>query len=306
MKALSRTLTTCTAAAALLLATAGVAQAYDPDAPANDVAEAITAVAPGVTDVLAIAQADGTFVSTSGESAVTVPLDPSEPVEMTRTAPDAPDITVTLPGLVGADEARQAEDGTLVYTSDDDASLAVQPLADGSTRFLSVLENKNAPERYDYRFDGIELELLDDGSVVASENGVPAGIIAPAWARDAAGTAVPTHFEVSGDTLTQVVDHSARGFEYPITADPWWGRQYKLSSVSANRLSALAYGGGGTAAIVAAVCSGTIVGLPCGAVAGVGAGVLAIGGAALSWCNAAGRGININVFWNGWVTCTSR
>lgn len=87
MKALSRTLTTCTAAAALLLATAGVAQAYDPDAPANDVAEAITAVAPGVTDVLAIAQADGAFVSTSGESAVIIPRNPSEPVEMTRTAP---------------------------------------------------------------------------------------------------------------------------------------------------------------------------------------------------------------------------
>ena len=118
MKALSRTLTTCTAAAALLLATAGVAQAYDPDAPANDVAEAITAVAPGVTDVLAIAQADGAFVSTSGESAVIIPRNPSEPVEMTRTAPDAPDITVTLPGLVGTDEARQAEDGTLVVGLD--------------------------------------------------------------------------------------------------------------------------------------------------------------------------------------------
>ena len=65
MKALSRTLTTCTAAAALLLATAGVAQAYDPDAPTNDVAEAITAVAPGASDVLATAQANAEKFATA-------------------------------------------------------------------------------------------------------------------------------------------------------------------------------------------------------------------------------------------------
>lgn len=306
LKTLSRTLTTSVVAAALVLGTAGLAQAADPNAPATDVAETIAAAAPDAAPVLDSTRSAEAFAAGSGTSTVAVPLDAADPVTITSTDPSVTDLAVTLPNLSGTDDARQAEDGTLVYTSDDDVSLAVQPLADGSTRFLSVLENKSAPERYDYTFDGLILELQDDGSVLVSRDGTSAGIIAPAWARDATGASVATHFEVHGDTLTQVVEHTSRKFEYPITADPWWGLQYKLSSVSANRLSALAYAGGGVAAVTAAVCSGTIVGLPCGGVAGVAAGILAIGGAAISWCNAAGRGININVFWNGWVTCTSR
>lgn len=43
-----------------------------------------------------------------------------------------------------------------------------------------------------------------------------------------------------------------------------------------------------------------------GAAYGVAAGLLVIGSAAVQWCNANGRGININVAWNGWVWCTSR
>ncbi|WP_102510011.1 hypothetical protein [Sanguibacter massiliensis] len=214
-------MTTCVASTALLVASAGLAQAYDPDAPATEVAEAIAAVAPEAGAVLEAASAGDGFEAQVGEATVVVPEDASTPVSLTSTDPAGPDLTVALPDLAGADTVRQADDGTLVYTSDDDASLAVQPLADGSTRFLSVLENENAPERYDYTFEGFDLALQEDGSVLVLDGEEPVGMLAAPWATDAEGVSVPTRYEVEGSTLTQVVDHASGGFGYPVTADPW-------------------------------------------------------------------------------------
>lgn len=56
-------------------------------------------------------------------------------------------------------------------------------------------------------------------------------MIDASWALDANGKPVPTHYEVNGTTLTQVVEHAA-GTAYPVVADPsywpavisWWSR----------------------------------------------------------------------------------
>jgi hypothetical protein len=40
------------------------------------------------------------------------------------------------------------------------------------------------------------------------------------WATDAAGRSVPTHYELDGDVLVQVVEHQSGEFSYPIIADP--------------------------------------------------------------------------------------
>ncbi|WP_315636676.1 MULTISPECIES: hypothetical protein [Microbacterium] len=47
----------------------------------------------------------------------------------------------------------------------------------------------------------------------------------PAWAKDAAGNDVPTHYELAGNTLTQVVEHEelTEG-QYPVVADPAYRR----------------------------------------------------------------------------------
>ena len=43
------------------------------------------------------------------------------------------------------------------------------------------------------------------------------------WAKDAVGTAVSTHFETDGESLTQVVDHQTNtAVAYPVVADPIW------------------------------------------------------------------------------------
>ena len=43
------------------------------------------------------------------------------------------------------------------------------------------------------------------------------------WAYDANGNSVPTHFEVSGNKLTQVVEPTSET-AYPIVSDPDWGK----------------------------------------------------------------------------------
>lgn len=64
--------------------------------------------------------------------------------------------------------------------------------------------------------DGGFIEIID-------KRGEYVGGVAPAWAKDANGTQVPTRYEINGSTLTQIVDHTSGGFAYPIVADPWLG-----------------------------------------------------------------------------------
>ena len=182
----------------------------------------------------------------------------STPVSLTSTDQALPDLTVALPDLAGADAVRQADDGTLVYTSEDDASLAVQPLADGSTRFLSVVENENAPERYEYTFEGFDLVLLEDGSVLVLDGEGPVGVVAAPWATDANGVPVPTGYEVGGSTLTQIVEHVGGGLAYPIAADPslsfGWGTYLNMYGWELRTLATALIGLGGVG--VVATCSG--------------------------------------------------
>ncbi|MFT4123896.1 MAG: hypothetical protein QM635_08695 [Microbacteriaceae bacterium] len=68
------------------------------------------------------------------------------------------------------------------------------------------------------------IEALPTVSTVTVTEIEPIATINKAWAVDATGAQVPTHYEIEGTTLTQVVvaGSSAR---YPITADPsvvWW------------------------------------------------------------------------------------
>ena len=178
-------------------------------------------------------------------------------VEISNADPAVPDVGIDLPELSGSSAAQEASDGTLVYTSDgDDASLAIQAAADGSTRFLSILESRDAPERYEYTFDGVDLQLLDDGSVLTTHRGAIVGVIQAAWALDANGSPVPTHYEVEGSTLTQVVSHRQGEYAYPVTADPTlsfgWRMYWTLSATEQRYLTVAGAAGGG-----GALCSAT-------------------------------------------------
>jgi hypothetical protein len=46
------------------------------------------------------------------------------------------------------------------------------------------------------------------------------GYVSPPWAVDSRGVKVPTHYQLNGNQLTQVVDHASRNVTYPVVADP--------------------------------------------------------------------------------------
>lgn len=63
-----------------------------------------------------------------------------------------------------------------------------------------------------------------DGSIAATDSaGALIGGISPAWAMDASGTPVPTHYELPEEQVTQVVDTGATTV-FPVVADPWLGK----------------------------------------------------------------------------------
>lgn len=253
------------AALAISVAGVGTAQAADPDAPANPVAEQIAKVAPN-------ADSENRLSADVADVHTEIPSNAAAPVTIGSSSPGVPDLTVRLPKLDNLGAALRADDGTVVYESGSDASLAIQTFADGGTRFLSVLENNEADSRYDYRFEGTDLKLEEDGSASILLEGEDIGTVDAPWAYDANGNEVPTHFEVSDETLTQVISHEKGNFEYPIVADPkvthtWWNQ-----TVYFNKMETGVIAGGSTIAAILlakvpfvggilAAGAGTLVGL---------------------------------------------
>lgn len=96
--------------------------------------------------------------------------------------------------------------------------------ADGSVQVTTVIADATAPTRYEYGFPGATSLVQGERTVaILGASGEFLGGVAAPWAVDAAGAAVPTHFEIAGTTLVQVVDHQSGEFQYPIVADPWLG-----------------------------------------------------------------------------------
>ena len=98
---------------------------------------------------------------------------------------------------------------------------------DSGVQILTTISNRNAPTRYSYDVSlrpGQAFELLEGGGAsVVNPDGSIELVAAPAWARDSQGREVPSHFEVGGNALVQVIDHASNSdLSYPIVADPIW------------------------------------------------------------------------------------
>lgn len=140
--------------------------------------------------------------------------------EMSIDADGVPEVTLGLP-TVGAGQVvgeALAADGV-----HEQVDVVARPTADG-VQALLLIDGPSAPQRYPFPVDvgGVpaHLTLTPNGSIEIrrSASAAPVAIVTPAWAVDAVGASVPTHFEVHGSTLVQVVDH--QGAAYPVTADP--------------------------------------------------------------------------------------
>ena len=132
---------------------------------------------------------------------------------------------IRLPFSASAAAPAQIASGIIAYENKN-ATVTV-PIAktDGSLQLATVIENPEAPSNYDYQFTLPKgSKIVEVGAGLALMDGPKfLGAIAAPWAKDANGRDVPTHYEVTGTTITQVVDHLSQRFTYPIVADPWLG-----------------------------------------------------------------------------------
>lgn len=262
---------------------------------------------PGVGAHLLASDEVSAAIADHGEGyEVRVPVEAAQPI--TVLSPEH-EVEIGIPVDPSVEGVLEDTGATVFHDQEANVSVVVEPTTDGGVRQSFVLEGPTSETSFSVPVEltaGATLQLEADGSVSArTHEGELFGGFAAPWAVDAEGNDIATSFAVTDEGLVQEVEIT-ENTAFPVVADPWWGIQYKISSKSANRLAALLNGGAGVSGIVAAICGGSIVGIPCGVAYGVAAGLLAIGGAVVSWCNSKGKGININKPWVGPIYCTSR
>lgn len=133
-------------------------------------------------------------------------------------------------GLLAAQDAvavSVSHSGVEVIDNGNNSSTVPLHREDGSLQVVFVIQAPDAPATYSIDVDlpeGVVLTQESDGALLASAaDGQLVLGVAPAWAFDAAGTAVPTRYVVEGSEITQVVEHASGDYQYPISADPWLG-----------------------------------------------------------------------------------
>lgn len=130
---------------------------------------------------------------------------------------------IGLPFAASAGAGVSTAPGTVTYDNKNSTSSVVLVHDTGSVQVATVIEDPNAPTRYDYPIgvpEGAHLELQDGiVSVIDDVSTEVLGTFAAPWAKDASGQDVPTRYELNGNTLTQIVDHNS-SVAYPVVADP--------------------------------------------------------------------------------------
>ncbi len=156
------------------------------------------------------------FTAAVGGGTLEIPRDSDDAVTASG---DGTSVSLSLP----TDDASATKvGGTVVYDGQTDASdFAVQAIPDG-VRALVSINDASAPRRYAFPISGdvARIDQQADGSLVLFDpTGNELGKIDAPWATDANGNSVPTHFEVNGTTVVQVVDFTSQT-AFPVKADP--------------------------------------------------------------------------------------
>lgn len=210
------------AATALILGVVSVGTASAEDSPVEEIAVLISQVAPDAGPLAETSFTADHVIAEADGAKIEVPLVADESLTLTK---DGSTIEVTLPAEITTDRGHVANDGTIVYPSEDDsASSAVQVFEDGAVRIQTVLFDSGAPHEFTYKFGDLVPVLREDGGADLIDRtavGVEAavGSVDSPWALDADGHPVQTRYEVVDGTLVQVVE-ADESTAYPIVADP--------------------------------------------------------------------------------------
>lgn len=156
-----------------------------------------------------------------GDGAIEVPSQPEEGIKFTDD--DGSQLEVALPFSGRAESAVAIDDGVVVFPGEGSSSTVI--VSEGGVQMLTTIDDEDAPTRYEYGLTleaGQTMDLRGDDVVIVSADGTVELTVAPAWAVDANGDSVPTEYEIAGDTLIQVIEHSEVDAAYPVVADPIW------------------------------------------------------------------------------------
>jgi hypothetical protein len=193
----------------------GVAHASSDRVTAREATAALATVGDLLTDTT------DTSTSTATDAVVT------DTVAIPRRAADGVEfngLTIGLPGAADDAPAVTLDAGTVVYPSPGRYANAVQATDDGGVRALVVIEHAGAPTEYRFPITGAtHLSANPDGTISVHRDDTHLATVAPPWARDRNGAAVPTDYRIDGTTITQTIHHT--GAAFPVVADPKisWG-----------------------------------------------------------------------------------
>lgn len=211
---------------ALIVVCAG-AEPARADVTADDTLAAVIAATPetvaAAARVATSATEENAIDATLADVDITVPADPSDGITLSS---DAAAVSIGLPFADRADDAMVEQSGVVSYDNNNGSTTVPVVQNDGSVQINTVIDDVNSPTEFAYPVSvpsGGKLRLEQGGvSVLDSAGGWVAGFL-PAWAKDADGKPVATHYEVRGDSLVQIVEHDRTKSTYPVVADPWLG-----------------------------------------------------------------------------------
>jgi hypothetical protein len=152
-------------------------------------------------------------------------------------------ITIGLPYADRAAKAETSTSGTTTFNNRN-GSTTVPVALDGGIQISTVLAHPGAPRTYEYEFslpDGASIAPDGEDLLILNGSGEPVAVVDSPWARDARGRDIATHYDLSGDTVIQVVEPTSEA-TYPIVADPkvtyyWWGISTKFDRSTTARLA---------------------------------------------------------------------
>ena len=187
---------------------------------------------------------------------VEIPKNIAEPVVLkgkeqanTKAGKKAEDIKITMPQAKGSKVTKE-KNGVVGYESKDNFTNILEPTKEG-IRLMTVIENKNAPERYEYKLDikgGYVLteSFGEDGkkgiAVLTKDQSDLIAMVDAPWAKDGSGKDIETYYEIKGNSIVQVVKHKVKGTVYPVSADPyverisggqrWWFNKNETATIA--------------------------------------------------------------------------
>lgn len=121
-----------------------------------------------------------------------------------------------------------SEQAQSLINSGADYSISAQVTMADAIRLVVSIDNAQAPNRYKFHIAGANrLETINIGSAqiyrIVDGNGATIAWLGAPWAKDSEGRELETHYELTDETLVQVVDLSSDGIKFPVTADPFLG-----------------------------------------------------------------------------------